>query len=183
MKEFWDKLTATQKYYVAGGAAFVLVVLMLQLAVIPLWDAKQKLNRSIAVNEKALKDMIALGGEYAVLKQRAEDIQRAQARRPQDFTLFSYLEKKAGETQLKPHIKYMNASKAVAAGAFEESIVEMRLDALTLRQLTDFLHTVESPQDLVRIKKITVAKMKESPEYLTMTMQASTYLPAKPGSR
>ena len=105
MKEFWEKLTASRKGWAAGAAAAALVFLILLLAVFPLWEARQKLDRSIAANERVLKEMTALGGEYAALKQRAEDIQHALARRPRDFTLFSYLEKKAAETQLKPNIK------------------------------------------------------------------------------
>ena len=178
MKEFWEKLTASRKGWAAGAAAAALVFLIL-----PLWEARQKLDRSIVANERVLKEMTALGGEYAALKQRAEDIQHALARRPRDFTLFSYLEKKAAETQLKPNIKYINPSRPVAAGGFEESSAEMKLDAMTMKQITDFLFAVESPRDLVSVRKIAIAKMKERPEYLTMTLQASTYLPLQPGTR
>ena len=183
MKAFWNQLTAAQKYCAAGGAALASVFLILQLTVFPLWEARQKLDRSIAANERVLKEMTALGREYAALKEQAEDIRQALARRPRDFTLFSYLEKKAAETQLKSNLKYINPSRPVAAGAFEESSVEMKLDAMTMKQITDFLFAVESPRDLVRIRKIAIAKMKESPEYLTMTLQATTYLPLPPGSR
>ena len=183
MKEFWEKLTASRKGWAAGAAAAALVFLILLLAVFPLWEARQKLDRSIAANERVLKEMTALGGEYAALRQQAEDIQQALTRRPRDFTLFSYLEKKATETQLKPNIKYINPSRPVAAGAFEESSAEMKLDALTMKQITDFLFAVESPRDLVSVRKIAIAKMKERPEYLTMTLQASTYLPLQPGTR
>jgi len=59
----------------------------------------------------------------------------------------------------------------------------MKLDAMTIKQITDFLFAVESPRDLVSVRKIAIAKMKERPEYLTMTLQASTYLPLQPGTR
>jgi general secretion pathway protein M len=183
MKDFWDQLTSTQKYYAAGGAALALALLILLLTVFPLGEARRKLDRSIAANEKILKEMTALSGEYAALKQQAEDIRQALARRPRDFTLFTYLEKKAAETQLKPNIKYINPSRPATAGAFEESSVEMKLDAITMKQMTDFLFAVESPRDLVKVRKIAIAKMKESPEYLTMTLQATTYLPLQPGGR
>jgi hypothetical protein len=183
MKEFWNTLTGSQKYYLTGGAAFVVLVLAFQLVVSPLWDARKRTINAIATNEKALAQMTLLGQEYGILKIRAEAVQRVLSGRSEGFSLFSHLEKKAGEIQLKPHIKYINPLKGVAAGSFEESSVEMKLDSITMRQLTDFLHRVESPKDFIRISKISISKMRESPEYLTATLQVLTYQPSKPGNR
>jgi type II secretory pathway component PulM len=179
MKEFWDKLTTSQRRYLSVGGVFVAVFLVFQLAIFPLWDAREKMNQSIRTNERVLKEMAVLGAEYAILKQRAEAVQQALAARAQDFTLFSHLERKAGEIGLKSHIKSINPIKGMTSATYEESIVEMRLDSITMKQLTDFLYTVESPKDFVRISKISVSKMRENPEYLTATMQALTYLPLK----
>jgi hypothetical protein len=180
MKEFWDKLTKSQRYYLMAGGAFVVVFLVFQLAIFPLWDAREKMNQSIRINERKLKEMDVLGAEYGVLKKRAEAVQQALAARPQDFTLFSHMERKAGEVGLKSHIKSINPIKGMTTGTYEESIVELRLDTITMKQLTDFLYTVESSKDFVRIGKISISKMKENPDYLTATMQALTYLPLKP---
>ena len=68
-------------------------------------------------------------------------------------------------------------------GAYEESAVEMRLDKLTMKQLTDFLYQVESREELVRIRKMSIGKMKESPEYLSVSIQVYTYQPLAPGGR
>jgi hypothetical protein len=165
-----------------AGGAFVVVFLVFQLAVFPLWDAREKMILSIRASEKALIEMAVLGAEYGVIKQRAEAVQQILARRPSDFTLFSYLEKKAGEIHLKSHLKSINPLKGATTGAVEESIVEMRLDSITMKQLTDFLYAVESPKDLVRISKISISKMTDNPNYLTATMQVLTYLPSRPAS-
>jgi hypothetical protein len=183
MKESWNTLTESQKYYLTGGAAFVVMVLSFQFVVSPLWDVRKRTISAIATNEKVLKQMTVLGQEYGILKLRAEAVQRVLSSRPEGFSLFSHMEKKAGEIQLKPHIKYINPLKGAAAGSFEESSVEMRLDSITMKQLTDFLHRVESPKDFIKISKISISKMRESPEYLTATLQVLTYQPSRPGSR
>jgi hypothetical protein len=179
MKAFWNKISVSQQHYLIAGAFFIVVFLLFQLVIFPLWDVREKMANSIKINEKALKEMTVLGAEYHVLKQRAEAVQRALAARPVEFSLFSYLEKKAGEIQLKSHIKYINPMKGAKTGAYEESIVEMRLDSMTMKQLTDFILAVESSKDLVRINKISISKMKENPDYLTTTIQAMTYQPLK----
>ena len=183
MNEFWNKLTSSQKYYLTGGAVFIVMVLIFQFVVSPLWQARQRTIHAIAVNEKALEQMKVLGQEYGALKLRAEAVQRVLSGRSEGFSLFSYLEKKAGDIQLKSHVKYINPLKGATTGSFEESSAEMRLDSITMKQLTVFLHRVESPKDLIKISKISINKMRESPEYLTATLQVRTNKPFRPESR
>ncbi len=68
----------------------------------------------------------------------------------------------------------MNSSRGTQSTAFEESLIDMKLDKITIKQLTDFLYFAESPADLVTIKRITVDKMKESPEYLSAQLQITS---------
>jgi general secretion pathway protein M len=179
MRRIWDNLTKSQKYYLLGGLAFVVGVLVIQFAVIPLYEEKQKVSNAIAVNEKILGEVSSLASEYSIHKQRSEDIQRVLAHRPPNFALFSYLEKKADEAGLKPNIKSMNPSKSSTAGAYEETSVEIKLEKMTLKQLTNFLYFIESPQDLIKIRKFSINKMKESPEYLSALIQVISYQPSK----
>jgi hypothetical protein len=53
----------------------------------------------------------------------------------------------------------------------------MRLEKITTKQLTDFLYHVEAPAEMVRVKRITVSKMKENPEYLSAGLLIAAYLP------
>jgi len=99
------------------------------------------------------------------------------ATRGADSTLFSYLEKRATLANVRGRIKYMNSSRGMQSASFEESLIDMKLDKITIKQLADFLFFAESPADLVRIKKITVNKMKESPEYLSAQLQISSLQP------
>jgi len=183
MRHFWDQLTKSQKYTVIAGIIFVVAALLGQFAVVPYFEARQKVQQSIAASEKALREIAALGAEYGVLRQRSEDIRRVVERRPPGFALFSYLERKAGEAGVKTNIRSINPLKSTASGAYEEAAVEVKIDKLTMKQLTDFLYVVESRDDVIRIQKISIAKMKESPEYLGALIQIFTYQPRPPGSR
>jgi general secretion pathway protein M len=105
------------------------------------------------------------------------------AKRPPEFALFSYLEKRAGDAGVKTNIRSMNPLKSSRTGAYEETAVEMKMDKLTMKQLTDFLYLVESPEEMIRTRKISIVKMKESPEYLSLLLQVFTYQPLFPGNR
>ena len=183
MKRFWEQLTKRQKYTVISGLVFVAAALLIQFAVFPYFDARQRVRNAIAGSEKTLRELATLGAEYGVLRQRSEEIRRVIERRPPGFALFSYLEKRASDVGVKTNIKSINPLKSAPAGAYEETAVEMRLDKLTMKQLTDFLYVLESREDLVRIRKMSVGKMKESPEYLSVLIQVFTYQPPSPGSR
>jgi general secretion pathway protein M len=183
MSRFWEQLTESQKQTVIAGFVFVVVALLVQFAVFPYFDARQKVRGAIAGSEKTLRELAIRSAEYGVLRQRSEEIRRVIERRPPGFALFSYLEKRADDAGVKTNIKSINPLKSTPAGAYEETAVEMRLDKLTMKQLTDFLYLVESREELVRIRKISVGKMKESPEYLSVLIQAFTYQTLPPGSR
>jgi general secretion pathway protein M len=183
MKRFWEQLTKSQKYMVVAGAVFVVVALLVQFAVLPYFDARQKVRGAIDKGEKTLREIATLATEYDILRQRSEEVRRVIARRPPGFALFSYLEKRAGDAGVKTNIKSINPLKATPEGAFEETAVEIKLDKLTMKQLTDFLYMVESREDLVRVRKMSVGKMKESPEYLSALIQVFTYQPMPPGGR
>jgi general secretion pathway protein M len=183
MRHFWNQLTKSQKYIVMAGLMFVGAALFIQFAVVPYFEARQKVRSAIVANEKALQELSVLGAEYGVLRQRSEEIKRLIERRPPGFALFSYLEKRAGEAAVKTNIRSMNPLKSSPAGIYEETAVEMKLDKLTMKQLVDFLYRVESPEEMVRIRRASILKMKESPEYLSVLIQVFTYQPLPTGSR
>ncbi len=183
MRQFWDQLTTSQKRTVTAGLVFVGVVLLAQFIVVPYFEARQKVRSAIVASEKALRELTALGAEYGVLRQRSEEIRRASERRPPGFTLFSYLEKRAGDAAVKTNIRSLTPLMLAPTGAYEETAVEMKLDKLTMKQLTDFLYRVESPEEMIRVRRISVVKMKESPEYLSALIQVFTYQPLSSGSR
>jgi hypothetical protein len=179
MRRIWDSLTISQKNYLLGGLAFIIGTMVIQFVITPLIEAKKKVSNAIVVNEKILRDVRTLAYEYGVYKQRSEGIQRILAHRNPNFTLFSYLERKADEAGLKPNIKSMNPSKASPTDDHEETSVEIKLEKMTLKQLTNFLYFIESPQDFIKIRKISISKTKESPEYLSALVQVVAFQPSK----
>jgi len=183
MKSYWDNLDIKQRRIAALGAAFVVVALLLEFAVFPLWDASARVQKSIAANTKILEEVKKLDADFAVQNAQIARIRQTLAMRRPDFTLFSYLERKAQAADVKGNIKQMNSVPGVKSASFEESLVDMKLEKITIKQLTDFLYQVESPYEMIRIKRITISKMKESPEYISAQLLIASYVPAgaRPG--
>ena len=185
IKEFWDKLDKKQRYYVASAAIFILIALILEFALFPFWDAKGRDKQALQANQKKLSEIISMDNDLTLMEGKASKIKKVMMSRPADFSLFSYAEKKAVLAAVKGNIKNMSSSRGTQTANYEESLIDIRLDKITIKQLTDFLYYVESPADLVRIKRISVTKMKESPEYLSVQMQLASFQiqGARPGGR
>ena len=177
--DFWTKfkfkLTKRERYYVSAGVALIALFIIFQFVLSPFLAAKEKTKRSIQAKEKTLKELVSLSSEYGALKEDSVDIKKALALRDGNFTLFSFLEKQAGQSNVKPNIKYMKPSTSTDKGPYSESSVEMNLENITLKQLVEYLHLVESPENLVRIKRISVKQSKGSSEYLTALIHLVTY--------
>ncbi len=183
MRDKWNKLGKRDRVLLSAGMALLVGLSLVEVALLPLMDAKEKLTRSIQNSERILKEMTALGSEYRILRKGMEDIRKGISRRSQDFTLFSYLEKRAGDAGIRSNVKHMHPSRGPVSGSFEESCVEVKLEKVTLKQLVTFLSAVESPADVVRVKRLSVKKGSGNPEYLAALIQVVTYQPSKPGNR
>jgi general secretion pathway protein M len=175
IKTLWEKLDAKQRKLVAGASIFVLIALILEIAVFPFREAKDKLTKAVQVNQKKLNEINRLDAEFTLQEAAMARTKSALSARSADFTLFAYLEKKATLANVRGRIKQMNSSKGIQSISLEESLIDMKLEKITIKQLTDFLYFVESPADLVKIKKITINKMKENPEYLSAQLQISSF--------
>jgi len=181
IKEFWSKLEKKQRYMVAGAGVVVFIALLLELVIFPFGEAMAKSRRYVAANQVKLEEMVQLDAEFAWHRDKRASINQVISTRSAEFSLFSYLERKAAQARVKGNIKQMNASRGTQSAAFEETVVDLQLEKITIRQLTDFLYLAESPDDLVRIKRINVNKMKESPEYLNAQMLIASI--TAPGQR
>lgn len=181
IREIWKKLEPRQRNFAVICAAALAVILILALVVFPLWDARAKMKKSITANTRKLAEMEKIDADYAVADAQIARIKSAVLSRQADFTLFAYLEKKALAAGVKGSIRQMNSMQGVKSPSFEESLIDLKLEKITIRQLADFLYQIESPAELIRIRRITVTKMKETPEYVSAQMLIASCTPSSPG--
>ena len=69
----------------------------------------------------------------------------------------------------------MKPTKTVQKNSpYKISRVEMKLEAITLEQLTNYLYGVETSANMVNIKKISISKNNKTQGLLTIVLQAET---------
>jgi general secretion pathway protein M len=169
------KLAKREKYLVMLAGCAIAFFLVFQFVIFPFLDERKRMRRSIAAKQESFKEVLRLRGEYEVQKKGFQGIKQILSKRKAGFTLFSFLEKSAGEAELKGHIKYMKPSTTQSTGPYKESTVEMKLEQITLKQLVDYLYRVESPESLISIKRISIKENKGESGYLDAVFQVFTF--------
>lgn len=169
------KLARREKYFVSAAALLVAIFFLFQFLVFPFFESKRRVQRGVKAKEEGLKEMVGLSSEYHRYQRGSKTIEQILARRKKGFTLFSFLEGAAGDAHVKAHIKYMKPSISESPGPYKESMVEMKLEAITLQQLIGYLSRIESPDNVVSIKRISISENKKKPEYLDAILQVLTF--------
>lgn len=169
------KLATREKHLIWAGVACIVIFVILQFLIFPFFDSKKRMERGLKAKERGLVEIAGLSAEYQTYQTAYEGVREALSERKRGFTLFSFLDEAAGKAQVKTHIKYMKPSTPVSTGPFKESMVEMKLEALTLQQLVGYLYLIESPSDLVSIKRLSVKENKKEQGYLDAIVQVLTF--------
>ena len=169
------QLGKREKLFVQLAVVAVAAFCLLQFGVFPVLADRKRLQKSIAAKEKGLVEMVRLSQEYAVLKQRSHTAENVIKKRPPGFTLFSFLEKAAGKAGVKRHIKYMKPSSAKSEGGWKETMVEMKLDKISLKRLMDYLVLIELSKKAIQIKRCAVTDNKGRKGTLDVVLQAVTF--------
>jgi general secretion pathway protein M len=169
------RLARRERYLVSVAACCIAIFLVFQLLIFPFFENRRRIQRGLKAKEKGLEEIVKLGAEYQAYQKGSHGVQKNLARREKGFTLFSFLEKAAGEAKVKARIKYMKPSVSSGTGPHKESMVEMKLEAITLQQLVGYLYRIESPDNLISIKRISVSQNKKEQGYLDAVIQVLTF--------
>jgi len=165
------KISQRDRLFLLAGGTFVVIFAVMQFMVLPLLDNRERLKKGITAREKALVEMKELQARYRDLHSKADTLVGKLADRSEGFSLFSFLEQNAAKTDIKKNIAYMKPSEMSDEGPFKEVYVEMKLQAVTLTQLVDFLKLVESPENIVALKRISIQENKQEKATLDVILQ------------
>jgi len=160
--------------YVAGG--FIGLFVIAQFVVFPLIDKRARLDRAITAKTRVLAELQVLAMEFNTIRQRSEGARKRIAAKKKNFTLFSFLDRIAGETRLKDRIAYMKPStSSLKDSPYKIALVEMKLQVITLEQLILYLHKVETDENTIHIKRISIVKAGKDRGHINAVMEIESY--------
>ena len=172
---FFKNLNKRERYGVILAAGVIGIFLFAIFIVEPFLNRTDKMKENLQTKALMLEQMQNLQSEYAALTQSEKTSKSRFRSRPKGFKLYSFLDRLAGESGIKDRIIYMKPTKTVQKNSpYKISRVEMKLEAITLEQLSNYLYGVETSKNMVDIKKISISKKDKKQGLLTAVLQVET---------
>lgn len=172
--DFASRLSRRERYFVATAGAVILVFIAAQLIVMPIAATKGRLARSLAAEKDVLNEMLALQAEFRQVKNKVA-ASPGGADRGQAFTLFSFLDNLAGQSGVKDKITYMKPSTAETPdGTRTLSVVEVKLEAVNLKDLAGYLYAIETSDKMVFVQRLSVSRNAGARTGVDAVMQVET---------
>ena len=169
------QLSTREQWVVWVGGIFIVCFTVLQLAIIPFFEARGKLQESITRKEQELITIKGLQQDFQKLKSAEGTIKERITQRPAGFTLFTFLDQQAEKAMVKRQINYMKPSKVEGDANLNETMVEIKLQQITLEALVGYLRLVESEKNVVFIRRISIQESANDKGYLDVIMQIVTF--------
>ena len=174
-KTGFNKLEKREKRLVVAGFIFLFCFALFHFTVSPLLHARQQTQKALIQKQEDIKKIRQLQQEYRQLQDQAMNIQNRLEKRSPAFTLFSFIEERATKAKVKQLINSMTPSTSEGEGPLQESRVDLKLEKISLPQLVDFLQLIESTEDAVAIKRISIQENSKEEGLLDVVMQIITF--------
>lgn len=168
-------LNRREKLLVASAAVFIIVFILSRLVVFPVFEKRDELRHRLEAREKVVEKMLSLAGEYKALKKKAELSQRKFSSRKKGFTLFSFMDRLAGDINIKEKIAYMKPATTVdEASGLKLTSVELKLQDITLKDFSTYLFKVETSKNLIKVRRLSIKKNNSGSGFISVIMQVET---------
>jgi type II secretory pathway component PulM len=142
----------------AGLAIFIASWSLFTVAVKPALARIETLDRVIPENQQELEKVRAISEKYILLSSRLDNLHTNIASQKETIELLPFLESLIDECGLARNLETMKRDVLQIDSNYSETIVEVRLESLSLGELVDFLHKVKSSQVRARIKSIYIKR-------------------------
>ncbi len=169
------KLSRREKYIVYGAGCLLGLLIMVQFVITPFFENRSQMQRSLQTKKAELEEMRRLQAEYKGMQGKLQQSEISLGKREKGFTLFSFMDQLAGQAGIKDRISYMKPSNTVQKNSnYKISRVEMKLDAITLEQLTTYLYGIETSANMVMVKKLSLSKKEKDESHISVVLQVET---------
>ncbi len=148
------RLTKREKLLALSLAGFAAVLSVYVFAVRPAAERLDTLGRLIPRKNDELRKLNAKSKEYAFLRESFEQFHSKVTSQQEDFRLLPYIESLIRQSGIERNLASMEQQELPLESDYIETVVQLRLENMTLRKLIDFLSTVQSSEALARIKSL-----------------------------
>jgi general secretion pathway protein M len=179
----YQRLSARERMLVGVGGGVLLVMALYSFVWQPLEDGRTVLAKRIQTRQRDLVEMQHMREIYLDLLNQYELREKIIEKADPKFSLFPHIEATVGEVVGREKIASMNPqNKEIGGGAYREESVEIKLNGITLEQLTDLMYRIEKGSQPLRLTRLQVKKRVREPQNFDVvaTVAMLKALAAKP---
>jgi general secretion pathway protein M len=175
LRTAYEGLSSQERLLVLiAGGLFAVFVLFLGV-VNPVLRAASSAAARVGSAEQELEAVRRLRREYDEVHGRLATVEERIRSGPRG-EIFTTLEKLASESAVK--IDSMEPRTSPASDAYRETKVQVALKSVTLAQLVNYLHRIDSSEQVLSIKSLRIRARKDKPDLLDVTFTVSSFEPA-----
>ncbi len=138
------RLAKREKLVVLGGAGLLVLLLALQFAVRPTVERASTLRRVVIEKREVLAQLRAKRLEYERLQGEIGHLHAMVAQQRGNRRMLSSIENVRKACGLSENVLSMKPATVAIDNTYEEVVVEVRLESLTLAQLVSFLSQLDA---------------------------------------
>lgn len=162
-----------RKILIAAGVVFALLLVYLGLD--SLLRGYDELDRDIAKQERDLVTLGRLSAQYQDTRRQLTQIKAKLDQTQKGFSVLSFIEDLANKENIRENIGSMKPKKLPVNEQYEETLVEIQMDNVTLPKLIDFIFKIENSGHLLKVKRLRIKTRYDNRDLLYVTLQVSTY--------
>jgi general secretion pathway protein M len=169
------KLNRREKNIIYAAGCILGLLIIVHFIVTPFFDGRKQKRKSLQAKKVELQEMRHMQADYRVLQDKLKLSKARSGSREKGFSLNSFMVQMAGQSGIKDRISSIKPSKTLQKQSnLTISRVEMKLDAITLEQLTKYLHEVEMSKNMVTVRKISISKKDSKQGLINVLLQVET---------
>jgi general secretion pathway protein M len=170
------RLNQREKVAIGIGIGFMGIFVLVNFLIYPFVENRERLERSLAVHTQNFEEIQQLRASYLEMQNRATQSKIRFERRRRGFTLFSFLEELAAQVGIKDRITSMKPnSNKLKDSPYTQSLVDMKLNGISLEQMSQFIYRIETSQNMIHIKRLSLSKKEDDKGLLNVILQVETF--------
>ncbi len=173
-------LSKREKSVLAGGLIFLVLFFGYRIFLAPVYENHANLTRILGEKEAAFNRMVSLSRQYQ--RQAGQNVPASGglAAREKNFSLFSFLDSQVRHSGIKQNVEYMKPfTKELEKSEYQLATVKVKLKAVYLGELVDFLFGIESSNNGVTITSLSLAKTGKERNKLDAVIETRTFVAKK----
>lgn len=173
----WVELSQREQILVGSAAALAAISIVWLGMLSPLLHVANSTTSGVGGAEDQLEAMKRVRREHDEVTGRLSSVEKRIRTKGQNSNILTLLQSLAATSGVK--VESMDQRQAANNDVYKETKVEVELKSVTLTQTVDYLHNIESSQQLLSVKSLRLKTRNEkvSPSLMDVTFAVSSFEP------